>query len=178
MAEAGINQQALAAADGQGMVAVTPRQLNPIDAVAQSRAVRHFGKLIGLAGAKLFSQVTLIPRTILWPSVFILAMIGSYAAASSFFDVWVMLIAGVAGYFLLRFGFAPAPLIMGLILGAIIEENFSKAMIIHDNSILSMLERPIVLLFFVLTLISLISPIYSAWKARRKDKLMAVVEGE
>ena len=102
--------------------------------------------VIGLVGAKLFSQVTLIPRTFLWPSVFILSMIGSYAAASSFFDVWVMLISGIFGYFLLRFGFGPAPLIMGLILGAIIEENFSKAMIIHDNSVLSMLERPIVLL--------------------------------
>jgi putative tricarboxylic transport membrane protein len=110
--------------------------------------------------------------------VFILAVVGSYAAASSFFDVWVMLIAGISGYFLLRFGFGPAPLIMGLILGSIIEENFSKAMIIHDNSILSMLERPIVLLFFVLTVISLISPIYSALRSRRKDKLLAVSEGE
>ncbi|MGH1481029.1 MAG: tripartite tricarboxylate transporter permease [Geminicoccales bacterium] len=134
---------------------------------------------VGLAGAKLFSQVTLIPRTFLWPSVFILAVVGSYAAASSFFDVWVMLTAGILGYFLLRFGFSPAPLIMGLILGSIIEENFSKAMIIHDNSILSMLERPIVLLFFILTIISLITPIYSALRARRTEKKMqAVTEGE
>ena len=134
---------------------------------------------VGLAGAKLFSQVTLIPRTFLWPSVFILAVVGSYAAASSFFDVWVMLTAGILGYFMLRFGFGPAPLIMGLILGSIIEENFSKAMIIHDNSIPSMLERPIVLLFFVLTVISLISPVYSALRARRKEKMLqAVTEGE
>ncbi|MDJ0945765.1 MAG: tripartite tricarboxylate transporter permease [Kiloniellales bacterium] len=134
---------------------------------------------VGLAGAKLFSQVTLIPRTILWPSVFILAMIGSYAAASSFFDVWVMLISGILGYFMLRFGFSPAPLIMGLILGTIIEENFSKAMIIHDNSILSMLERPLVLLFFVFTFVSLVSPVYSALRARRREKkLLAVIEGE
>lgn len=134
---------------------------------------------VGLAGAKLFSQVTLIPRTFLWPSVFILAMIGSYAAASSFFDVWVMLISGILGYFLLRFGFGPAPLIMGLILGPIIEENFSKAMIIHDNSVLSMLERPIVLLFFVLTAISVVGPVYSALRARGKEKkLLAVSEGE
>lgn len=92
---------------------------------------------------------------------------------------WVILTAGILGYFMLRFGFGPAPLIMGLILGTIIEENFSKAMIIHDNSILSMLERPIVLLFFVLTVISLISPVYSALRARRKEKaLQAVTEGE
>ena len=45
---------------------------------------------IGIAGAKLFSQITLIPRTILWPSVLVFAIIGSYASSSSFFDVWVM----------------------------------------------------------------------------------------
>ena len=59
MAE-GINQQALAGVDGQGMVAVAPRQLNPIDAVAQSRAVRHFGKLIGLAGAIAIGMVVVL----------------------------------------------------------------------------------------------------------------------
>jgi len=48
------------AADGQGMVAVAPRQINPIDAVAQSRAVRHFSKLIGLAGAIAIGMVVVL----------------------------------------------------------------------------------------------------------------------
>ena len=51
MAEATLNQQTIPAADGQGMITAAARQINPIDAVAQSRAVRHFGKLIGLAAA-------------------------------------------------------------------------------------------------------------------------------
>jgi flagellar M-ring protein FliF len=51
MAEATANQQMMPGADGQGMIAAAPRQVNPIDAVAQSRAVRHFSKLIGLAAA-------------------------------------------------------------------------------------------------------------------------------
>ncbi|MEM7564419.1 MAG: flagellar basal-body MS-ring/collar protein FliF, partial [Pseudomonadota bacterium] len=50
MAEATMNQQGMPAADGP-MVAAVPRSVNPIDAVAQSKAVRHFGKLIGLAAA-------------------------------------------------------------------------------------------------------------------------------
>ncbi|MCP4979167.1 MAG: flagellar M-ring protein FliF [Gammaproteobacteria bacterium] len=51
MAEASINQQMMPGADGQGMVSVATRQMNPIDAVAQSRAVRHISKLVGLAAA-------------------------------------------------------------------------------------------------------------------------------
>lgn len=59
MAEASVNQQMMAA-DGQGMVAVAPRPVNPIDAVAQSRAVRHFSKLIGLAGAIAIGMVVVL----------------------------------------------------------------------------------------------------------------------
>jgi len=60
MAAAGMNQQVLPGTDGQGMVAVAPRQVNPIDAVAQSRAVRHFTKLIGLAGAIAIGMVVVL----------------------------------------------------------------------------------------------------------------------
>ena len=135
--------------------------------------------IIGFAGAKVFAQITLIPRTILWPAVFIFAVIGSYASSSSFFDVWVMMIAGLIGFFMLRHGFGPAPLIMGLILGKIVEESFSQAMIIHDNSFLAMLERPLVLLFFAATVLSLAGPIISTWLKRRGTKrLEATTSGE
>lgn len=135
--------------------------------------------VVGMAGAKLFSQITLIPRTILWPTVLVFAIIGSYAASSSFFDVWIMVVSGIVGYFMLRFGFGPAPLIMGLVLGPIVEENFSKAMIVHNNSVLAMLDRPIVLLFVVLTLLSLGGPLVSALRARReRRRLLATRSGE
>ena len=60
MAEATANQQMLTGPDGQGVVAVAPRQINPIDAVAQSRAVRHFGKLVGLAAAVAIGMVVVL----------------------------------------------------------------------------------------------------------------------
>ena len=118
--------------------------------------------VVGLGGAKLFSRVTLIPRTILWPAVFIFSMIGSYAHGQSVFDVWVMLGSGLVGYLMLRHGFGPAPLVMGLILGQLVEENLSQAMIILDNNPLRMLESPIVVSFLILTIISLFwTPIIS-----------------
>ena len=49
--------------------------------------------VIGLAGAKVFARITLIPRTFLWPMVFGFAVIGAYSIGASFFDVWVMLVA-------------------------------------------------------------------------------------
>jgi len=90
---------------------------------------------IGLVGVKLFSQITLIPRTILWPAVFVFSMIGAYAGAASIFDVWVMIVSGLVGFIMLRHSFGLAPLVMGLILGQLVEESFSQSMIMYDNQL-------------------------------------------
>jgi putative tricarboxylic transport membrane protein len=114
---------------------------------------------IGLIGAKMFSQITLIPRSILWPAVFGFSVIGAYAGASSMTDVWIMVIAGIVGFVMLRHGFGPAPLVMGLILGPLVEISFSQSMIIYDNNFFALLERPIVLVLFIMTFVSLFWPL-------------------
>ena len=121
---------------------------------------------IGLAGAKIFSRITLIPRTLLWPAVFVFSMVGSYSIGSSLFDVGVMLVSGVVGFLMLRHGFGPAPLVMGLILGKLVEERLSQAMIMFDNNWFRFFESPIVVMFLVLTVIGLFWPFlgrFVAW---------------
>ncbi len=117
--------------------------------------------VIGLAGAKVFSRITLIPRSFLWPAVFVFALVGSYSYGASLMDVWVMLIAGFIGFVMLRHSFAPAPLVMGLILGKLVEESFSQSMILLDNQWWRLLESPIVDFFFLLTALSLCWPLIS-----------------
>jgi putative tricarboxylic transport membrane protein len=125
---------------------------------------------IGLTGAKVFSRVTLIPRELLWPAVFVFSMVGSYAFASSIVDVWIMLISGIVGFIMRRHGFGPAPMVMGLILGTLVEENLSRSMIIYDNNWWRFFESPIVDLFFALTCISLLWPLISKFLTRRAGR--------
>ncbi len=117
---------------------------------------------IGLAGAKVFSRITLIPRALLWPAVFVFAMVGSYANGSSMFDVWLMLASGILGFVMLRHGFGLAPLVMGLILGPLVEESFSQSMIMYDNDFTRLFDSPIVIGFFALTFLGLFWPALSA----------------
>ncbi len=121
---------------------------------------------IGLVGAKFFSLVTFIPKRFLWPAVIVFSMIGAYSNSSSFLDVWVMMGFGVIGYFMNRHGFSAAPLVMGLILGAMVEETFSQSMIIYDNNFWMIFESKIVILFFVLTVVSLSSPFWSLMRGK------------
>ena len=123
--------------------------------------------VFGLLGAKLFARVTLIPIRFLWPSVFVLACIGAYALEQSVLDVWIMVGAGLLGFVLKRYCFAAAPIIMGLILGELVENSLKQSLIIFDHEWLRFLERPIVVTFLALTLFSALWPLVSAWRARR-----------
>jgi putative tricarboxylic transport membrane protein len=103
-------------------------------------------------------------------------MIGAYASASELLDVWIMLIAGIAGFVMRRHGFGLAPLVMGLILGNILEERFSQAMIMYDNNFFAFFESPIVVGFFALTFFSLFWPFAGPFIKRAFSRRQPSVE--
>ena len=113
--------------------------------------------LVGLVGAKIFSRISLVPPTLLWPTVFALCVVGAYGLEQSIVDVWIMMIAGVAGFILKRYGFSPAPIIMGLVLGGLVETSLAQSMIIFDQQWTGFLGRPIALTFFALAGMSILS---------------------
>lgn len=125
--------------------------------------------VVGLIGAKLFSRISLVPATLLWPTVFALCFVGAYGLEQSLVDVWVMLVAGLVGFGLKRYGFSPAPIIMGLVLGGLVETSLAQSMIIFDQQWTGFLARPISLLFFALALISMLNaPVRSFIKKHRR----------
>ena len=85
--------------------------------------------ICGFAGIRAFSKVLSVPKVILTPIIFALCIIGSFAMKNSLFDVWVMLIAGVVGYFMSKAKVPTSPAILGLILGPMAEKNFRTALL-------------------------------------------------
>jgi len=125
---------------------------------------------MGLVGARLFARVTMIPIPILWPIVFVLAVVGAYALEQSFIDVWLMLGAGLLGYFMRRHGFSVIPVAMGLILGSLVENTLKRSLLIFDQNWLLFFTRPIVVLFFILTVLALVGPQLIELARRRRWK--------
>ena len=143
---------------GPYLITETPHLVHAIFGAMLFANIGFLG--IGLVGARFFSYVTFIPKRFLWPSVFVFSLIGSYAYSSAFFDVWVMLISGIIGYFALRNGFSPAPFVMGLILGKMVEETFTQSMVIYENNFMNFFESGVFIFFFILTFVSLSTPFW------------------
>ena len=124
----------------------------------------------GLVGAKVFSRITLIPTTILWPCVICLACLGAYSLQQSMFDVGVMIVFAVLGFFLNRHGFAPAPIVMGLILGELIETSLKQSYLIYDGNLFAILQQPIALVFLLLSVAGLCGPLLARAVGALRDR--------
>lgn len=123
---------------------------------------------LGLRAAKLFARVSLVPRAILWPVVFMLSLVGAYSLNQAMMDVALVLIFGFVGYFMRRFGFSVAPVAIGLILGKMVETNLQNSLKILDGQWWMIFAQPLALLFIVLAVLGLMRPVISAQLAKRK----------
>jgi len=97
-----------------------------------------------------------------------LSFIGSYSVNNSLFDVGTCLGFGVLGWILRRYDFPTAPIVLGLILGFMVEANFRRALIMGNATIF--FTRPVSLLMLIFTLISLIYPLIQQRKRQRAEK--------
>ncbi|WP_106477997.1 tripartite tricarboxylate transporter permease [Phytohalomonas tamaricis] len=84
--------------------------------------------IFGLMGIKLFSKVVELPKAILVPLILVLCVVGSYSLNNSMNEVYWMLGFGIAGYFLKIFGFQMGPIILGVILGPLMDNSYRQAM--------------------------------------------------
>jgi putative tricarboxylic transport membrane protein len=114
--------------------------------------------VLGMGFAKVFARISLIPPQFLWPGVFVLSVIGAYGPNQAIAEVWVAIVFGFIGFFMRRLGFSPAPVVIGLVLGKLVEETLKQSLIIFDLSWGGFLGRPIAMTLFALTALFLLAP--------------------
>lgn len=112
----------------------------------------------GYLGLKTFGWILKLPRSLVMNAVLVFSTVGAFSLRNSLFDVGVMAVFGVVGYFLEARRVPLAPLILGLILGPMVEENFRTGMIKSEGSFLPFLTRPICLVLIVLLLLAFVVP--------------------
>lgn len=91
--------------------------------------------VFGLTGIRLFAKIVETPKPILLPVILVLSAVGAYAINNNPVDVYWMLGFGVLGYFLKMYGFQVGPVILGMILGPLMDKSYRQAMISAEGNL-------------------------------------------
>jgi putative tricarboxylic transport membrane protein len=124
--------------------------------------------LVALCSVRWVVQVLRIPQRVLIPSIALLCIVGSYGIRNTFFDSLVMLAFGTVGYLLIRYRFPVVPMIIGLVLGQELEEQFRLTLILSAGDLTVFLRHPIAAgLLSLMLLVFAASILRVAWAKRR-----------
>ncbi|MFL5086864.1 MAG: tripartite tricarboxylate transporter permease [Xanthobacteraceae bacterium] len=124
----------------------------------------------------LFVSVLRIPYAYLYPLIIMFCIIGVYEVSHSIVDVWIMLIMGVVGYGLRKFGFDPAPLVLGLVIAPMFEQSLRQSLIMSNGNYLIFFQRSISLALLAVSIVLLILSAVSF--VLRKDWRAKLAEAE
>lgn len=123
--------------------------------------------ILNLPLVGLWVKMLSVPYRLLFPAIIVLCAVGVFTLASSTFDVYLMAGFGVFGYILKKLDFPPAPLLLGFVLGPMMEENLRRSMMLSRGDIAIFLERPISLGMLILAVVLLVLAAVPAVRARR-----------
>jgi putative tricarboxylic transport membrane protein len=118
--------------------------------------------ILNLPLIPIWVKILKIPYHLLFPVIIIVCTIGAYSINNSLFDVGLMMIFGLIGYFAKKVEYEPTPLVMALVLGQMFENAFRQSLIISQGSFAIFLTRPICAVLLLAAALLLVSPLF--WK--------------
>ncbi|CAN5820346.1 tripartite tricarboxylate transporter permease [soil metagenome] len=115
---------------------------------------------LGFLCIKVAKRILKVPRDILMPVILLFCVVGAFAINNTAFDIGVMLVAGVVAYLLEQNDFPISPLILGVVLGGMLEENLVSSLIKSNGDPVAFFERPISATLGVVTILIWLSPLF------------------
>ena len=125
--------------------------------------------ILNLPLITIWVQVLKVPYKILFPLILLFCLIGVYSVNNVVFDIYIMLIFGIMGYLMKKFGYEGAPLVLAFVLGPLMENNLRKSLIMSQGDFTIFLARPLAAASLIVALFLLISPIIPRMGKKRKE---------
>lgn len=122
---------------------------------------------LGALICPIFTRILRMPEPLLLAMVVALIAVGTFTISYSPFDLLIVLLAGLAGFFLRLAAFPLAPIVIGYVLGGMIEQSLRQGLILYDGNALGFFERPIAVTLFILTVAFLALPVLRNRKKKR-----------
>jgi putative tricarboxylic transport membrane protein len=124
--------------------------------------------ILNLPLVGLWAKMVLIPYSMLFPAILLFCVIGVFSLSNSVFDVYLMALFGLVGYVFHKLKCEPAPLLLGFILGPMMEEYLRRALILSDGSLLVFVTRPVSCVLLIASAAMLISIILPSVRKTRE----------
>jgi putative tricarboxylic transport membrane protein len=115
----------------------------------------------------LWVKILRIPTPLLYGGILVFATIGTYGISRSVVDLLLLYVMGLAGFLMRRFHFPTAPVIIGMILGPLAEQEFRRAMTISQGDLMIFIEKPLSLALLLIAVLALLGP--QLWALRRRS---------
>jgi len=115
--------------------------------------------ILNLPLVQVFVQILKIPRQLLLPLIVLMCLVGVYSVNSSYIDLYVLALLGIAGYLLREMGYEPAPLVLALVIGPMMETAMRESLILYRGDVARMIFRPIAGSIYLVAAVALLAPV-------------------
>ena len=115
--------------------------------------------IAGRAGIQIFSLLLKAPYSIIATFIIMLSLIGAYATNNDLLNIWIMLLFGVVGYLMKVFNFSIASLILGIVLGPLMETSLRRHLLLNNGDYFSLLHSPITVVILLISVLVIVVPI-------------------
>jgi TctA family transporter len=129
--------------------------------------------VLNLPLIRVWVAVLRIPFSALYPAIVVFTCLGVYSVSNSVFDIYLVAAFGALGYALVALGFSPAPLLLGFILGPLMEENLRRALLISRGRLTPFLESPITLTLLAASAAIIVASVVLTLRDARAERARA-----
>jgi len=121
----------------------------------------------------LFAQILRLPGYVLYPGILGVSIIGVYSVDQTLLDVWLMVGFGVLGYLMRRLDYPAAPLILGLVLGDLMENAVRQSLMMSNGDIAILYSRPLAATMLLFAAAILVGPLFrqvNSWRLKAAEQ--------
>jgi putative tricarboxylic transport membrane protein len=131
--------------------------------------------ILNLPLVGLFVRMLLVPYRILLPFIILFCVIGAYAVNNQVFGIWMMLIFGILGYFMRKGNYPATPVVLGLVIGPMLEGALRQALTVSQGDVSVFFTRPIALAMLIISAGVASAPF---WRRAFRKKALSQVPGD
>ncbi len=126
--------------------------------------------IMNIACIPLFVKILKIPNALLFPLIIVFATVGVYSVDGNIFDVWMLYVFGVMGYFMKKFDMPPAPVVLSVVLGPMIERALRQSLAMSLGSYDIFFTRPISAVLLLVGLAAVVWPVIDMARQRYRAR--------